>query len=159
MARQRPLLRAAFVLTGDRQLAEDLVQTVLARAWLRWARIDAVQYRDAYLNKMLFTEFLRWRRKWGAGETPLAALPEAAEAQLVPDVDLARALQRLPRRQRAVVVLHYLQDLSEREAADILGCSVGTIKSQKHKALASLRLALTGTSPDRDAQHEQAGGR
>jgi RNA polymerase sigma-70 factor (sigma-E family) len=127
-ARQGSLLRMAFVLTADRHLAEDLVQTVLTSAWLRWPRIKDLANRDAYVQKMLITQYVSWRRRRWWRETPTAVLPDRAGIQSNSEVDLAKALLSLPRRQRAVVVLRYLQDLTESETASALGCSVGTVK-------------------------------
>ena len=138
-ARQGSLLRVAFVLTADRYLAEDLVQTVLTSVWLRWPRIRDLANRDAYVQRMLITQYVSWRRRRWWGEAPAAEIPDRAGIQANPDVDLARALLGLPRRQRAVIVLRYLRDLTEAETADALGCSVGTVKSQSAKALTVLR--------------------
>jgi RNA polymerase sigma-70 factor (sigma-E family) len=146
-ARQGSLLRVAFVLTADRYLAEDLVQTVLTSAWLRWPRIKDLANRDAYVQKMLIRQFVSWRRRWWWRETPTADLPDHASTQINPDVDLARVLLSLPRRQRAVIVLRYLQDLTESETAMALGCSVGTVKSQSAKALAVLRSSRALSDP------------
>jgi RNA polymerase sigma-70 factor (sigma-E family) len=147
-ARQGSLLRVAFVLTADRHLAEDLVQTVLTSAWLRWPRIRDLANRDAYVQKMLITQYVSWRRRRWWRETPTADLPDRAGIQADAEVDLAKALLSLPRRQRAVIVLRYLQDLTESETAMALGCSVGTVKSQSVRALAVLRSsrALSGTT-------------
>lgn len=154
-AQQRGLLRTAFVLTGDRHLAEDLVQTVLASAWLRWPRIGNLAQREAYVQKMLFTQYVSWRRRRWWGEAPTADLPDSEAPQPHPELDLARALSALPRRQRAVVVLRYLLDLPEGETAEMLGCSVGTVKSQSSKALAALRQSAALNSRDgRSRQHD-----
>jgi RNA polymerase sigma-70 factor (sigma-E family) len=154
-AQQRGLLRTAFVLTGDRHLAEDLVQTVLASAWLRWPRIGNLVQREAYVQKMLFTQYVSWRRRHWWGEAPTPVLPDSEAPQPQPELDLARALDALPRRQRAVVVLRYLHDLPERETAEVLGCSVGTVKSQSSKALAALRQSEALNSHDgRSRQHD-----
>lgn len=104
-AQQRGLLRTAFVLTGDRQLAEDLVQTVLTSVWLRWSRIGSLEQRDAYVRKMLLTQYVSWRRRRWWNEAPTAEILDETGAATLPDIDLARALRNLPRRQRAVVVL------------------------------------------------------
>jgi len=147
-ARQGSLLRVAFVLTADRHLAEDLVQTVLTSVWLRWPRIKDLANRDAYVQRMLIMQYVSWRRRRWWKETPTADLPDRASMPADSDVDLARVLLSLPRRQRAVIVLRYLQDLTEAETAKALGCSVGTVKSQSAKALAVLRRskALSGTT-------------
>lgn len=157
-ARQGSLLRVAFVLTADRHLAEDLVQTVLTSVWLRWPRIRELANRDAYVQKMLITQYVSWRRRRWWREAPAADLPDRASAQANSDIDLARALLSLPRRQRAVIVLRYLQDLTEAETAKALGCSVGTVKSQSAKALAVLRNSnalrdAAGLTADKEGIH------
>lgn len=142
-ARYTRLLRTAYLLTRDRGLAEDLVQTALAKCWLGWRRI---RHDDPgpYVHQVLVNTYTAWwRRKWNA-EYPTEELPHTGRAgghQAVDDrADLADALRRLPRRMRAVVVLRYYEDLSEAETARILGCSAGTVKSQSSRALAKLRI-------------------
>ena len=146
VARQRALLRTAWMLTGNQHQAEDLVQATLERVWPRWQRVVREGDPDRYVRRVLVNTYASWwQRKW-RGERPTSELPEISG----PDdgyarVDLADALRRLlptlPRRQRAVLVLRYYEDLSEVATADMLGCSVGTVKSQTAKALARLRLA------------------
>jgi len=133
------LLRTAYLLTHDRGRAEDLLQTALVKAWLSWSRIDGDP--AAYVTKILVNTYASWwRRKWN-DERPTAELPEAEyDEDRAATHDLWAALGRLPRRQRAVVVLRYVEDLSEAETARLLGCSIGTVKSQRVKALAKLRL-------------------
>jgi RNA polymerase sigma-70 factor (sigma-E family) len=143
------LQRTAYLLTGDWALAEDLLQTSLARAYPRWNRIvrdDA----EAYVRKVIVNTWSSWwRRKW-RGETPTDELPERAADDAYDDADrrdaLRLALSRLPVKQRAVVVLRFHEDLSEAQVAALLGVSVGTVKSQASKALTKLRTdaALTG---------------
>ena len=138
VARRRALLRSAWLLMGDWHLAEDLVQTALAKAYLKWRRIDDA---DAYVRRVLTTTYVTWwRRRWH-GEQPTATLPDTPIRDADNDVraQLLDALRDLPRRQRAVVVLRYFEDLTEVETAAALGCSVGTVKSQHARALARLR--------------------
>jgi RNA polymerase sigma-70 factor (sigma-E family) len=140
-ARGDALWRSAWLLTGDAHLAEDLVQTALAKSYRRWERIGDVGGFEAYVRRTLYTTYVSWwRRKW-TGERPTEDLPEtpAAAPDLALRRDLTTALTHLPRGQRAVVVLRYFEDLTERQAAEILGCSVGTVKSQTARALAALR--------------------
>jgi RNA polymerase sigma-70 factor (sigma-E family) len=138
----RPLLRVAVALTGDRHSAEDLLQDVLARVYLAWPRVEDP---DAYARRALVNAATsRWRRLGRRPEVPLAehaaVVDPARGLGLVEDRSLVvQALQRLPARQRAVLVLRYLEDCTERQAADALGVSVGTIKSQSARALARLR--------------------
>jgi RNA polymerase sigma-70 factor (sigma-E family) len=138
-ARSRALLRTAYLLTHDHALAEDLLQTALAKAWFAWRRIDGNP--EPYVRRILVNTYASWwRRKWN-GEHPTDELPERATADPGAEpTDLWQAMERLPRRQRAVVVLRYFEDLTEAQTADVLGCSVGTVKSQASKALAKLRI-------------------
>jgi len=148
--RSTRLLRTAYLLTHDRALAEDLVQTSLAKAWFAWARIDGQP--DAYVRRVMVNTYSSWwRRRWN-GEEATAELPErgvgsghrpADDVRVDDRTDLWRALARLPRRQRAVVVLRFYEDLSEAETAEIMQCSVGTVKSQASRALAKLRIDPT----------------
>ena len=155
--RSTRLLRTAYLLTHDRALAEDLVQTSLAKAWFAWGRIDGQP--DAYVRRVMVNTYSSWwRRRWN-GEVATAELPERAAAaghrpedvRVDDRTDLWRALARLPRRQRAVVVLRFYEDLSEIETAEILQCSVGTVKSQASRALAKLRIDPT-LSPTSDEE-------
>lgn len=145
-ARGPRLLRAAWLLTGDAHLAEDLVQTVLAKMWPKWRRI-ADENPEAYARKALVNTYASWwQRRW-RGEVPHDVLPDVFGTDVFDAVDLERslavALRSLPPRQRTVVVLRYFEDLSVAETAGILGCRPGTVKSQAAKALGSLRGLLT----------------
>ena len=139
--RTQALLRTAYLLVQDEDLAEDLLQTALTKAWFVW---EDIEHPEAYVRRVLVTTSASWwRRRW-TRELPTAHLPErAVPAAASPEderQDLWHAVGLLPRRQRAVVVLRYLEDRSEAETAELLGCSVGTVKSQCAKALAKLRL-------------------
>ncbi|HZG95159.1 MAG TPA: SigE family RNA polymerase sigma factor [Mycobacteriales bacterium] len=143
--RSQPLLRAAYVLTGDWALAEDLLQTALTKTYLHWGVLDDVAAGEAYLRKVMFTTYAKWwRRKWH-GEVATESLPEGAATDAYAGVDrrdaLRRALADLPRRQRAMVVMRFYADMSESDVADSLGVSVGTVKSTTAKALAKLRVS------------------
>ena len=135
------LQRTAYLLTGDWALAEDLLQTALAKSYLAWGRIRHDDP-EGYVRKVLAnTHASWWRRKW-RGEAATEVLPDTAadDWSSVDDaVSLAAALRRLPPRQRAVVVLRFHEDLTEQAVAAALGISVGTVKSQTSKALATLR--------------------
>ena len=148
------LVRGAFLLTGDRQLAEDLVQTVLAKVALRWARIVAEGDPVPYVRVAIVRTAIGWRRRRWWGEVPSSPLPDRAGGDTTAAVAgrdvLRRALLTLPPRQRAVVVLRFYEDLSEAGTATALGCSVGTVKSQTAKALARLRTQLDDESQGTD---------
>ncbi len=138
-ARYAALLRTAYLLTTNRHDAEDLVQTALLKAVPAWKRIESNP--DAYLRRTMVNDTIsRWRRHRGrellTDETPDrgATDPDAART-----LALERALAGLAPRQRAVIVLRYSEDLTERETAEILGIAVGTVKSQAREALARLR--------------------
>lgn len=142
VARSDVLLRTAYLLTRDRGLAEDLLQTALAKAWFAWHRIDGDP--EFYVRRILATTYATWwRRRWRI-ESPTADLPdgerEVDDTAVADRADLWAALGRLPRRQRAVIVLRFYEDLSVTEVADALGITVGTVKSQTSKALAHLRV-------------------
>jgi RNA polymerase sigma-70 factor (sigma-E family) len=138
-ARSHTLLRTAYLLTQDHALAEDLVQTALAKAWFHWSRIRA-DNPEPYVRRILVTTYSSWwRRRWN-GEIPTEELPETPSAHGEDGLDLWDAIGRLPRRQRAVVVLRFYEDLTEAETARLMGCTVGTVKSQTAKALAKLRV-------------------
>lgn len=138
LARERHLLRVAYLLAQDVHLAEDLVQTSLTRAWFAWPRIEGDP--DPYVRKILVNTFTSARRRRWNLERPTGRLPERAVEGHETSTDLRRALATLPKRQRAVVVLRYFEDLTEAETARALDVSVGTVKSQSAKALAKLRV-------------------
>ncbi len=138
--RSDALLHTAYLLTQDRQLAEDLLQTALAKAWPRWSRIDASP--QAYVRKILVNTYSSWwHRRWN-GELSTGQPPVATSDEPDGDTttDVRTALERLPKRQRAVIVLRFFEDLTEAETARIMQCTVGTVKSQTSKALAKLRV-------------------
>jgi RNA polymerase sigma-70 factor (sigma-E family) len=137
-ARSPALLRTAYLLVHDEGRAEDLLQTALTKAWFAWVRIEGDP--EPYVRRILVTTSASWwRRRW-VGEQPTAHLPEHGAEDRTPEQDLWHAVGNLPPRQRAVVVLRYLEDRSETETAQLLGCSPGTVKSQCAKALAKLRM-------------------
>ena len=140
-ARQPALLRTAYLLTGDTHTAEDLVQTALAKLYLNWEKVDRRDSLDGYVRRILVNEHNSlWRRPWKRRETTAEHLPEqAAPQQQGRDTDLWDFVQTLPRKQRAAVVLRYYEELSEAETAEVLGVSVGTVKSQTSRALATMR--------------------
>jgi RNA polymerase sigma-70 factor (sigma-E family) len=145
-ARQSALFRVALMLTGHREDAEDLLQTALIKLALHWTRLTGSGSPDAYVRKILYHQQVNhWRRRGRRPEYVTAQPPDpAAMADPTGDsalrLTLERVLGRLTRRQRAVVVLRYYEDLPEAEVAQILGCSVGTVRSQTHRTLARLRV-------------------
>lgn len=142
-ARQPALLRTAYLLSGNRADAEDLVQTALAKLYLAWDRVHSRDSVDAYVRRILVNEHNSlWRRPFKRREVPTERLPEDPDdsrATAGHDEALWRFVQSLPRRQRAVIVLRYYEELTEAETAEVLGVSVGTVKSQASRALAALR--------------------
>lgn len=146
-ARWTALVRTAYLLTGDQQLAEDLVQTALERTFRHWASLRRRDAAEAYVRQTMYREQVTsWRRR-RVREVAAADLPEPRQhSSAVEPVEdrlvLRAALDRLGRRQRAVLVLRFFEDLSERQVADALGIGVGTVKSTSHRALAHMREAL-----------------
>lgn len=140
-AHQTRLLRVAWLLTGNWAEAEDLVQTALIRCWPHWERVTRQGSPDAYVRRAVVTAFLSSRRRFWHREVPTDALPDqpAQEAASETRSALLELVRSLPPRQRAVIALRFLDDMSERDVADALNCSVGTVKSQTSKALSALR--------------------
>jgi RNA polymerase sigma-70 factor (sigma-E family) len=143
-SRSGELQRMAWLLTGDWSTSQDLVQSSLAKTWQRWPSIRRRDAPEAYVRQVMMTTFLGWRRRRWMGEIALGWLPEPADpddvaATVVQHEAVVAALRRLPKQQRAVIVLRYFADLSERATADTLRCSVGTVKSHASRALGALR--------------------
>ncbi|MBM7517801.1 SigE family RNA polymerase sigma factor [Nocardioides nitrophenolicus] len=142
------LYRTAVLLVRDHALAEDLVQTALAKTYARWSAIRDVGAARAYARRALVTTATSWfRRRSFHGERPTAELPEPdtdhdPRGPTGDRIDLLAALARLAPRQRAVVVLRYYDDLSVEETAELLGVTTGTVKSQTSAALGNLRRLL-----------------
>ncbi|MGW0736357.1 SigE family RNA polymerase sigma factor [Streptomyces sp. NPDC002851] len=145
-ARQPVLLRTARSLTANPCDAEDLLQTALAKTYVAWERIEDHRALDGYVRRALLnTRTSQWRKRKvdelacdelpEPGPTPVA---DPAEQQVLRDA-MWRAIMRLPPRQRAMVVLRYYEDLSEAQTADLLGVSIGTVKSAVSRALGKLR--------------------
>jgi RNA polymerase sigma-70 factor (sigma-E family) len=142
-ARSHALFRTALALTGHRQQAEDLLQTVLTRGVRHWARIRATAP-EAYLRTALYREYTSWwRRLRRAREVSAEQVPEVATADGTTAVDLRLALRaalaRLAPKHRAVLVLRYFEDRPDSEIAEVLGCAESTVRSQAARALARLR--------------------
>ncbi|GAA4595133.1 RNA polymerase sigma-70 factor (sigma-E family) [Actinoplanes octamycinicus] len=137
------LVRIAYAMTGDQRSAEDLVQAALAKAYTRWPRIrdDA----EPYLRRIIYNDRVSiWRRQSRIQEFPVAEVPEPPpgsghDHDTTLRLALRQALLTLPARQRAVLVLRYLEDRSVDETAELLGCRRGTVASQATRALRKLR--------------------
>jgi RNA polymerase sigma-70 factor (sigma-E family) len=144
-ARHTALLRFAHTLTGDAELAQDLVQDALERTGLAWSRLRRRDDPEGYVRRIIVTRYVSWWRRLRR-ERLVAAVPEAAyddRSAAVPDETLWRLLATLPPKQRAVLVLRFYEDLTEVEVARVLNCSVGAVKSNGSRALARLRRTLT----------------
>jgi RNA polymerase sigma-70 factor (sigma-E family) len=139
------LERTAYALCGDQGRAEDLVQSALIRTYRAWRRIERRDAPEAYARKIVVNLYAGSWRTRRPSEHLTAAVPEHPGADRHAEVDLRDALWRvlatLPPRMRAVIVLRYLEDLKESEVAEVLGCSVGTVKSQASRALDKLHVA------------------
>ena len=149
-ARQASLLRTAYLISGDRHTAEDLVQTALAKLYLAWDRVEDRGSLDGYVRRVIVNEHNSlWRRPFKRREHATDQLPERATPDTPGGRDdaLWELVQTLPRKQRAAVVLRYYEELSEAETAEVLGVSVGTVKSQTSRALAALRTRAESVAP------------
>ncbi|WP_199523615.1 SigE family RNA polymerase sigma factor [Micromonospora craterilacus] len=137
------LSRAAWLLTGDRHQAEDLVQLTLVRVARHWERVCAAGDPEPYVRRTMYSQHVSlWRRRWRGvdlrADPPEQTMPDGT-AGVAQALVVRAALARLAPRQRAVLVLRFFEDLTEVEAAAALGCSVSTVKSQTRDALARLR--------------------
>ena len=149
--RASPLHQSAYLLCGDWHLAHDLVQDTLVKAYQHWPRVRQADSPEAYVRRILLNEARsRWRRRERSAavsrfpEGRELAAPDATD-EVARRVGLLQALHALPFRQRATIILRYLEGMSERETAAALGCSEGTVKSQSARALGSLRSYLDRT--------------
>ena len=143
--RSAPMLRTAWLLTGgDWALAEDLAQAAFSQVWRHWTRVSVMEAPEAYTHKIMLNTFLSWRRRrWTAEISTERFVVSPATTGGFATVDrrevLRHALRQLTTKQRAVITLRYFEDRSEAETAVIMGCSVGTVKSQASRAIAKLR--------------------
>ena len=143
-AREQALQRTAWLLTGDRELAKDLVQTALARVWPRWERILRRDDPEVYVRRVMVNTWATWtKRRWRAeratGTLPDGPAPGDVASDIAVRLAIRDVLATLTSRQRAVLVLRVFDDLSEAQVARILDCAVGTVKSTMSQALAKLR--------------------
>jgi RNA polymerase sigma-70 factor (sigma-E family) len=155
-SRSRALLSSAYLLTGDLQRGEDLTQTALLKAYLAWPRLREPAAAEAYVRRIMVTTSISWwRRRW-RGEVPSAELPDRARLDTSELVDgrseMWPHLLALPARQRVTLVLRYYEDLPLAQVAELMGCSLGTVKSTTNRALAALRARIEA------ADHVTPGG-
>ncbi len=140
------LARTAFGLVGDWEVAEQLAADAFLRLWRRWAWLRDQNAAPAYLQRTVVNLGQSWLRRRGAERRALLRSGPDNEAEpnadLATDLTLRHAIESLPYGKRACVVLRYLVGLTEAETAEVLGVSVGTVKSQTHKALRQLRAVL-----------------
>jgi RNA polymerase sigma-70 factor (sigma-E family) len=150
------LLRFATVLCGSPHQAEDVVQDVAIKAQRNWARIGGLDNPEAYLRRMAVNEYLSWRRKWSRyvpiAEVDNGTSPDHADRTADRD-QLLGELAKLPRRQRAVLVLRYFGGLTDAEIAETIGCSPGTVRAHASRALATLRIEFTSNRTTEDIHH------
>jgi RNA polymerase sigma-70 factor (ECF subfamily) len=150
-ARSGALLRTAYLLVGNRHSAEDLLQTVLVKTFVRWSSIRDVGALEGYVRRSMVTTATSWWRGRAYRERPLGELPDripdngaggGSDARLEQDA-MWMHLRALPAKQRAVLVLRYYEGLAEAEIADVLGISRGTVKSHASRGLTALRQRLS----------------
>lgn len=142
-SRGRALLRSAYLLTGNLADAEDLVQSALAKTYQAWSRIEDRKALDGYVRRAMVNTHISWWRRHRVDEYPTDEIPDQPAADTSGNSELRdtlqRAIDRLPQRMRAAVVLRYFEDMTEAEVADVLGVSQGTVKSTVSRAVAKLR--------------------
>lgn len=142
-ARGGRLWRAAWLLTGDRHKAEDLVQTALAKSFARYPALGDDESFEAYVRTVIYRTYVSWWRRCWNGEVPTDAPGESVGGSGATGgadrVDLARALAQLPKMQRAVLVLRFFEDRSVAETAALLGIAEGTVKTHTSRGCATLR--------------------
>jgi len=158
-ARSVSLFRTAYLVVGDHQLAQDLLQESLIKTYVAWPKLRDVTKAEAYTRRTIVTTAISWRRRRSFHEHPVDVLPDVGVTdgveELVTRDALWAQLHLLPPRQRAAIVLRHYLDLSEAQTAEAMGCSVGAVKSQTSAALDRIRdrlgldPALTSTTDQR----------
>jgi RNA polymerase sigma-70 factor (sigma-E family) len=137
------LYRLAYVVIGDHQLAQDLVQEALVKAYVAWPRLRDRSKTEGYVRRIIVTTAISWRRRRSFHEPPLEHVPDTGAGDdpeaLAADEAVWTHLRVLPVRQRTALFLRYHEDLSEAQTAELMGCSVGTVKRQVFIALGKLR--------------------
>lgn len=155
LAQSPSLLGTAYVLTGDRGLAEDLLQVALLKTYRHWRDVQHSQHPQAYVRRVMANQRISWWRRRRVAESD-APLPDRAGPERSTGIEerdeLWRALRKVPPRTRAVLVLRYWEDMSEADVARTLGCSVGSVKSQASRGLRRLRAVLDS---DRQASENE----
>ncbi|RYP88106.1 SigE family RNA polymerase sigma factor [Nocardioides guangzhouensis] len=145
-ARSASLFRTAYLVIGDYQLAQDLVQESLVKTYLAWPRLRDVAKAEAYTRRVIVTTCISWRRRRSFSERPATHVPDASVTDpttLLPEQgELWTAVGHLPPRQRAAVVLRFCEDLSQAQTAELMGCSVGSVKRHTSLALDKLRAEM-----------------
>jgi RNA polymerase sigma-70 factor (sigma-E family) len=144
VARQRHWLRTAYLLCNDRQFAEDLVQQSLEKLYVVWPKVTAADSPDAYVRKAILNMYVSetrrmWRRRERPTDDPTFGVLETVDEAPDERIDLARALSRLPKRQRMVLILRFAEDLSVSETAAVMGCAEGTVKAHTSAAIRAIR--------------------
>ena len=143
MARSGSLFHIAYLMVGDHQLAQDLLQEALIKTYVAWPRLRDVTKAEAYTRRTIVTTAISWRRRRSFRERPSDALPDVGVADRVEELATRDALwaqlHLLAPRQRAAIVCRYYLDLSEAQTAEAMGCSVGAVKSQTSVGLDRLR--------------------
>lgn len=152
LARQDRLRRAAYLMCGDVDQAEDLLQEALIALAERWERVE---HPDAFVRRVIYRQRVsRWRRtrhETAVERVPDVGVDDGAEAR-ARDAEVHEVLRTLPPRQRAALVLRYFDDLTEAQAAEVMGVAVGTVKSLSHQAIARMRSELAARAVDKEGQ-------
>ena len=160
--RSRALLRTAYLLVGDHGLAQDLLQEALTKTYVAWGRLRDPANAEAYARQVLVTTAISWRRRRSFHESPRAEVPEDPRPDSphgIAERDAVwRELQALPARQRAAIVLRFYEDLTDAQAAEVMGCAAGTVSSQVSQGLRRLR-ERAGTGVSLLGQTETEGSR
>jgi RNA polymerase sigma-70 factor (sigma-E family) len=145
-ARSKALLRTAYLISGSEAMAQDLVQEALAKTYVALPRLRDQGAVEGYARKAMATTAISWWRRKSSREHPQETLPEGEHPDAADAVDerqwIWEELLRLPPRQRVAIVLRFYEDLTQEQTAHVMGCSVGTVKSQVSAGLSKLRARL-----------------
>jgi RNA polymerase sigma-70 factor (sigma-E family) len=148
----RALIRTAYLITGSRLAAEELVQDTLVRLYPKWHRVEAADIPLAYVRRALMNGYVNQTRRASRREFAYEDVPDRVDEydavnQLADRDEIWAGLRDLPDRQRAALVLRFFEDLTDAESADALGCRVGTVRSLVSRGLAALREQMTEQRP------------